>query len=265
MRISGPRYCQWRARWPNGNPERAFAFKVGLKAHTWFNAPSTHGNAITISEPASTNRNDSTGTRARQYDNYWEGDLGVFAGPSNQYQPVPPDHLNSLKDVTVVNNPGDGSGNNLWNLRPSKRATGPGDFPMIESVNIYSHGGKTTICGVPVALFKPPPSQRAQRHHRRCRGAHGGGDRAHGARDAQQTQVGRSIPCACAHGARDAQQTQVRRRTQASATPAATSPKPRSAALNSARCSRTRKCSFRRRSTTSIAKSNCRKDPMGDS
>ena len=93
------------------------------------------------------------------HDNYWEGDLGVFVGPSNQYQPVPPDHLNSLKDVTIVNNPGDGTSDNLWKLvAPTCNGT-TRDFPMIESVKIYSHAGKTTICGVPVASFKPPPGK----------------------------------------------------------------------------------------------------------
>jgi hypothetical protein len=59
MRIGGGRY--WRARFPNGNPETSFPFKVGLSANHWLQSRPTHGKTRTISEPTSTNRNDTVG------------------------------------------------------------------------------------------------------------------------------------------------------------------------------------------------------------
>eukprot|EP01047_Picozoa_sp_COSAG01_P023066 COSAG01_NODE_1390_length_10496_cov_8.535116_2_plen_1021_part_00 len=59
MRIGGGRY--WRARFPNGNPETSFPFKVGLSANHWLQSRPTHGKTRMISEPTSTNRNDTVG------------------------------------------------------------------------------------------------------------------------------------------------------------------------------------------------------------
>lgn len=90
--------------------------------------------------------------------------MGVFVGPSNQYQAVPPNHLNSLKDITIVSGTG-GAGrpvsgaDNLWTLIPPTCNGTTADFPMIENVRVYSPGATTTICGALVAEFQAPPGR----------------------------------------------------------------------------------------------------------
>ena len=61
LRLGGRRL--WRARFPNGDPERSFPFAVGLKAESWATTPGTFPPYTTYVGPVT--RNDTVGTNTR--------------------------------------------------------------------------------------------------------------------------------------------------------------------------------------------------------
>ena len=79
----------------------------------------------------------------------YDGDLGVFTGPSNQYQAVPPSSLNSVHDCTIVS--GQRSPDNLFSLTPATCNGTTKDFPVLYDIQVYCPGARSEICGEPVA------------------------------------------------------------------------------------------------------------------
>ena len=79
----------------------------------------------------------------------FDGDLGIFVGQSNQYQPVPTEAslLNVLHN-TVVYTANDGD--NLFGLTPDTCASALNgsatDFPNVYDTLVYSPSGRTTLC-----------------------------------------------------------------------------------------------------------------------
>ena len=79
----------------------------------------------------------------------FDGDLGIFVGQSNQYQPVPTEAslLNVLHN-TVVYTANDGD--NLFGLSPDTCASALNgsatDFPNVYDTLVYSPSGRTTLC-----------------------------------------------------------------------------------------------------------------------
>ena len=84
------------------------------------------------------------------HDNYWEGDLGIFVGPSNQYQPVPATHLNVEHDCTIVSAT---DGENLFSLTADTCANLT-DFPDVYNVRVYSPSASTTVCRKSIAAWQ---------------------------------------------------------------------------------------------------------------
>ena len=79
---------------------------------------------------------------------YPTGNLGVFVGPSNQYQRVPPSLPNVLRDTVIISGQ---SGDNLFSLTQDTCSGTSHDFPVISDVVVHSPGAQTTLCGDPVA------------------------------------------------------------------------------------------------------------------
>ena len=84
------------------------------------------------------------------HDIEYESDLGIFVGPSNQYQPVPSDHLNVLHDSTVISAK---DGDNLFSLSAATCANAT-DFPNIYNCKVLSPSASTTVCGQSIASWQ---------------------------------------------------------------------------------------------------------------
>jgi hypothetical protein len=78
----------------------------------------------------------------------YDGDVGVFTDPSNQYQPVPSNFTNAFHDSVVCS---DIDGENLFSLTPNTCSGTNDDFPHIYNVKVFSPSGKTTVCNTPIA------------------------------------------------------------------------------------------------------------------
>lgn len=91
------------------------------------------------------------------HDIEYEADLGVFTGPSNQYQAVSPLHLNTLHDSVMIYTK---DGDALFSLRSatcnqtaSPGSPGSGDFPRIANLTLYSPTGAVTLCGQTISAM----------------------------------------------------------------------------------------------------------------
>ena len=81
----------------------------------------------------------------------YDGDLGVFVGPSNQYQAVPPTNLNSVHDCTIIS-PGNAA-NTIFSLTPETCNGTTRDFPRLFDIRVYCPGAESTLCGESLAAM----------------------------------------------------------------------------------------------------------------
>lgn len=78
----------------------------------------------------------------------YDGVLGVFVGPSNQYQPVPtaPELLNVMHDTTIISK----DAGDFFGLTDTTCATAlngsASDFPNVYDTVVYTASGSTTVC-----------------------------------------------------------------------------------------------------------------------
>jgi hypothetical protein len=77
----------------------------------------------------------------------YDGDLGVFTGPSNQYQPVPADYPNAVHDCKMIS---ETDGDNLI----SQVCPNATDWPDVQYVEVFSPSAKTTVCGQPLEAWQ---------------------------------------------------------------------------------------------------------------
>ena len=83
------------------------------------------------------------------HDIEYDGDLGVFVGSSNQYQAVPTNHPNSVRNSVMVSS---SDGENLWSFGVMDCANLT--WPNLDNVSVYSPSARTTICGLSLAEWQ---------------------------------------------------------------------------------------------------------------